>query len=166
VASTAAKMSALTKGMRCEMSGLISQPHLNGQRCTLEKLVDGRWAVKKEDGGFISLRPANLSAALTPGMRCVISGLVATPHHNGRTCVLETLEHARWTAMLEDGTTVALKPSNLSAVPRPPLASIFTPGFTGNGGGAPPKNGGAPPPKKAAAASKVFAPPSPFFKNV
>ena len=144
-------MSALTKGMCCEISGLISQPHLNGQRCILDKLVDGRWAVKKEDGGFISLRLGNLSEAPTPlarGMRCVISGLVSMPHHNGRKCTLEKLENGRWTALLEDGNTVSLKPSNLSAVPRPPLADIFKPGFTGNGGGA------APPPKKAAAASK------------
>ena len=114
---------ALIKRMHCDISGLVSQPHLNGGRCSLQKFVkkSGRWNVHLEDGKIISVRPENLSPSpLEKGTQCDIAGVVSAPMLNGRRCRLEKLENGRWTVLCEDGKTISLKPSNLSAA----LASV------------------------------------------
>jgi len=131
---------ALAKGTRCEIAGLVSAPHHNGQRCTLESISGGRWKVRLEDGRKLRLRPGNVYALPSPianGKRCTISGLVSIPHLNGRRCTLISRgEDGRWTVGLESGVYVTLKPEHVATAPqtRAPLAPILKQGGAGNGG--------------------------------
>jgi len=128
---------ALAKGTRCEIAGLVSAPHHNGQRCTLVSISGGRWKVRLEDGKTLRLRPGNvyaLPSAIANGKRCTISGLVSMPHLNGRRCTLISRgEDGRWTVGLESGIYVTLKPEHLATAPRTraPLAPILKQGVNG-----------------------------------
>ncbi|KAJ1469412.1 hypothetical protein T484DRAFT_1851865 [Baffinella frigidus] len=62
-------------------------------------------------------------------MYCKISGLVSQPHQNGKRCELQKFEEEkkveggaakgpdRWVVLLEDGTSISLRPGNLSPAP-------------------------------------------------
>ena len=60
--------------------------------------------------------------SLSAGVSCEITGLVAAAQHNGKRCMLTKFHEAsgRWQVMLESGTGLAVRPTNLGGTIVPP----------------------------------------------